>query len=278
MNWWRRLSWVGKILLPVNVLLVAATAACLEYPVFRLAYMEVDFADGREVPPELFHQIAQTVAAPVDSNLLSLNGDAIAESILQQHDDLVRVDVRMVLPDRILICLHAAQSTIWWSARDVLPVAGDGRSMRKISTGDSADYPVCFGRTGADQVIDRWRAIEFYQRLIAHDPRWADVISQISNDPAVGWVLVLNGGAEHVILGKSPDIAALNRVARFLESVPESAWARGTIDARFGGRIVVAPPDSTDIVLDTAAGDVHSENLLLPVGGEGIEKWTHENR
>lgn len=264
MSWWRRLIWVCKILLPVNLLLAGAALACLEYPVFRLREIDLVFADGRAVSPELYQQTTAILPVTADSNLFAIDEQALARSILLWNADLSRVEVRLVPPHKLVIRLHAAQPTLWWSADRVLCLAGDGHPL-KAEVPDDTGYPICVGQGFGK--FERWQLVQFYERLVAHNPLWTEVISQVHYDPSAGWLLILNGGAERILLGHHPDENAFGRVCRFLESVPEEEWACGTIDARFGGRIIVTPPDEKNSADDQAISDTLSENLSVPVGG-----------
>ena len=115
--------------------------------------------------------------------------------------------------------------------------------------------------------MERWRMVEFYQKLVAHDPRWAEVISQIESDATVGWLLVLNGGAERILLGRHPDAATFDRLVRFLETVPEDQWALATIDARFGKKVIVTPSKAKSREKRRSHSSTDQENSLLPAGG-----------
>jgi hypothetical protein len=249
--------------LPVNLLLAGAAVACLEYPVFCLREIEIAFADGRDVPPELYQKVRAAITAAADSNLFSLDENKIAKSVLEQNDNLVRVDARLVLPDKLRIRMHPAKPMLWWSERRVLSLAGDGRLVPVAATDCFSGFPIGAGHGAPNETITRWRMLEFYQALVEHNPRWAEVISQIENDPTAGWLLVLNGGAERIIFGRYPDTETFDRVVRFLETVPEDEWARATIDARFGGKVIV----TSSTTKGRGSRKTSRENSSLPAGG-----------
>lgn len=260
MSPWKRIIRVCKFLLPINLLLAGAAAACLEYPVFRLREIEIAFADNREVTPEFYQKVCQAIPVTPDSNLFSVDENKIVKAILARENDLVRVDARLVLPDKLFLRLHIAQPALWWSAHQVFSLAGDGRSVDAPAGDRGSGFPIGVGDNATDGTIERWRMIEFYQSMVEHDPRWGEVISQIEHDPQAGWLLVLNGGAERIFLGKHADFITFDRVARFLETVPEEAWAGATIDARFGGRIIITSPA-------VKGRKTRRENSSPPVGG-----------
>jgi len=234
----RRVRRFSRVLLPVNLLAAAAVVACLEYPVFRLNEIEVTYADGREVPAGVYDQVCQVVGIAPDSNLFSIKRQEVARALLQD-ENIVRVDLRLSLPGRLLVRLHAAQPLLWWADCPVLPLGVDGRAVATPGHIRESGYPI--GGAETKSMFARWRLLEFYQQLTEHDSRWAGVISQINCDPHRGWELILNGGAERVLLGWHPGAEILDRVVGFLKAVPEVQWKHGMIDARFSRGIIVTP-------------------------------------
>lgn len=256
MSWLRSTSWFARVVLPVDLLAVAAIVGALNYPVFRLKVVDVAYIDGREVTPKMHEQVRRAVHLDADSNLFSVATELVARLLLHD-DDLAKVDVRLKLPDCLQVRLAAARPTLWWAqGREVTAVAGDGRP---VAASEGGSFPVGSGPNSADSTLVRWRLLDLYHRLIRHDSRWAEVIAQISLDSVLGWELVLNGDGEHIILGQEGTTETFDRVTRFLECIPEQDWKHTTIDARFRERIVLSPlADSSDtgkVTVRTAGRD-----------------------
>jgi cell division septal protein FtsQ len=237
---WKKIRRFGRIIVLGNLLIIGALAACLEYPVFRLKTVEVAYADGREVSAEVHQRVCRAAAITPDLNLFNLPRQEIAEALLQD-EDIARVVVHIGLPDRLQVRLYTAEPLIWWANHPVTPLAGDGMPVSTAAIDKSSSYPLGAGNPGGDDPYARWQLVEFYQRLIEYDARWADVISQISGGPDNGWELVLNKGGERILLNGHPDSETLDRLVRFLENVPEVRWENGKIDARFNGSIILTP-------------------------------------
>ena len=243
MSWLRSTSWFARIILPVNVLVVVAIGGFLKYPVFRLKTVEVSYADGRIVAPEMYEQVCHAVKIGPDSNLFSIEPELVAR-LMMLDENLAKVDVRLELPDRVQVRLAAAEPVLWWADRRVAPVAGDGRP---VAAAEETNYPVGIVSSGRDSTLFRWRLLEMYQKLVRYDSRWAEVVSQVAYDSTGGWHLVLNGGGERILLGRQVDSQALDRLTRFLERIPEKVWQHTNIDARFSESIVLTPQaDSSD--------------------------------
>lgn len=243
MIWLRRMRRWGKIILPLNVMVAVVVGVCLQYPVFKLRLIDIAYADGREVPADLYDQVKQVLVMDADSNLFSINKSKIADLLLTD-EDIDRVEVNIRLPGRLVVRLAPAKPVMLWAGKRVTCLAGDGRVVQAPEKLPAVGCPVGgIGGDGGDESssLARWRIVEFYQRLVRLDPRWGEVISQIDYDRAVGWRVLLNRGAEQIILGRCPTVGTLKRVVRFLQNVPEDQWQNGRIDARFRGRIILAP-------------------------------------
>jgi len=255
---------VGKILLPINLLIIAAVFACLQYPVFRLKEVTVAYADGREVPADMYDQVCEVVSIGADSNLFSIDRQKITNTLLQDAG-ITKVGVRLGLPDKLVVRLYAAQPVIWWLDCRVESLGRDGKPVAEPPHSQTLGYPI--GSAKVDSMLIRWRLLGFYQQLIEHDSRWAGVISQIECDAHTGWQLVLNGGAERLLLGWHPGVETLDRVVRFLETVPEAHWKHGTIDARYEGNIIVVPHDEKHRRAHNSFRTASRDNSHIPLGG-----------
>lgn len=256
----------GKILLPVNVLILAAIAVCWHYPVFRLQAIEVDYADDRAITEDIYEQVCRAVVVSPDSNLFSIEKEKVAEELIQD-EEIAEVDIRLVLPDRLEVRLHPAQPILWLAEKNLLPVAADGRPVQNVEDFHEDGYPIGGDNGGCDVTVKRWRLVEFYRELVEHDARWADVISQIVCDSVTGWQVILNGGAERILLGLNPDTRTFTRVVQFLETVPEARWKHGTIDARFDGSIILTPCDDKSRRAHTSNQEIGQANARLAYGG-----------
>jgi len=243
-SWLHSTRWFARIVLPVDVLVVAAIVGCLNYPVFRLKTIDVSYTDGRDVSRQMYEQVCRAVRIGADSNMFSVETDLVARLLLYD-DNLAKADVRLELPDRLQVRLTAAKPALWWvQGRQVATVAGDGRPVAAV---EAASYPVGISGGAVDSAFMRWQLLDLYHRLVRHDSRWREVLSQIAFDSVLGWQLVLNQGGERIILGRAGTTETLDRVTRFLEQIPEKDWKYMNIDARFNERIVLSPQaDSSD--------------------------------
>ena len=275
MTWYQKIRRFGRIVILGNLLIIGALVACLEYPVFQLKEIEVTYADGREVAPEVYERVCRAVAVTPDSNLFSISRQKIAQALLQDKD-IAGVEVHIGLPDRLQVRLYTAAPMIWWAERSLTPLAGDGMPVSVPALDGRMSYPLGTGNLEDNGPRARWQLVEFYHRLIEHDPRWAEVVSQISGDNDTGWELVLNGGSERILLNRHPDTETLNRLVRFLEKVPEVRWQNGIIDTRFGSNIILTPPRSLSRVDRDRTSETSMTFDISRLGG-GHNPWIHKN-
>jgi cell division septal protein FtsQ len=269
-SWLRKVSLLSKILLPLDVVVAAAVVVCVQYPVFRLKTVEVTGGDGRPASPEVYDQVCRAVKIAPDSNLLSIEPELVARLLLLD-DKVAKVAVRLDPPHNLQVRVTPAKPIIWWAGREVTSLAADGNPVPRSAT---ADLPIGIGRAAGDQAYARWQLVEVYQRLVSHNRRWAEVISQIGWDSAMGWQLVLNGKGERILLGRQVSTERLDRVAGFLESIPENQWNDATIDARFDKRIVLIPQVEVPVHGADSGGTglmpvraVHRDTAHTPSGG-----------
>ncbi len=241
MSWWSTIRRVVRWLLPVNILLAGAAYACLQHPIMRVQELEVTYEDGRCADSSLHQRVADMVFAHEDSNLLQVDTRAIADSILACDPDLIWADVSLRPPHSVRVLLKRSEPLAWWAAPTLQPVDCRGQILKADSLDGFKSLPILSRANFLEKNLDRMYSIDLYQQLLRHDQRWGQVISQVGCLADTGWCLILNAGAERVLLGWDISDAKLNRLVRFLESTPPSEWQGAQIDVRFSERVIITP-------------------------------------
>ncbi len=236
-KWQHRLR---RVVLPTFLLLAIGVGLCQWYPLCTLRTVDVAYTDGRDITAEMYDRLTQIIEVSPDSNLFSVDEKQIAD-VLIADPAIAAAAVRLAPPHTLKVRLTAAEPVLWWSGDQIIGLGGNGEPVPSSASYVPADHPLAASPDAVDTIAARWRLVNFRQQLIEHDPRWENIISQIEWNDDSGWLLILNRGAERILLGGTPGRETLDLLAGFLQSVPEEQWENGKIDARFDGRIILTP-------------------------------------
>ncbi len=241
MTWWKAIRRIIRWSLPVNLLLAGAAYACLHHPVMQVRTLEASYVDGCAVDSIFQQRIADLVFVRGDSNLLHIDTEGIADSVLSWDSDLLRVDVGLRPPHTVCVRIERSQPLAWWATPRLQAVDYRGQVLKSDSFAECSSLPILSPTDFLEKNLDRMHSIDLYQQLLRHDQRWGQVISQIGCNADSGWYLILSADAEKVLLGWEITQAKLDRLARFLESTPIQHWQGAHIDVRFSERVIVTP-------------------------------------
>jgi cell division septal protein FtsQ len=217
-----------------DLLILGGIWSVQHWPLLKLKLVAVE---GPEAWQDVVHDLV-TVAA--DSNLLSIDRDALERRLELEFGARAQCRTRLELPDKLTIQLTPAPLVLWTEGRAGVSVDGNVVVQPVCAT----DAPVWRTplRTEVREHGNRaFEAAAAWSDVLAADRRWKSVVSELTTDPKQGWIMTASDGQTRIVLGWDKLETRAKNVALLLAQ-PDSLLAQPcTIDARFDDRLVVRP-------------------------------------
>lgn len=225
-----------------DVLLMAGIYSIQHWPVLKLCDVVVD-------GPMAWQSMARAcVTIAPDSNLLSIDRDALERRLALEFGSRAECRTKLQLPGTLSIRLTPAPLVLWTEGRAGISVNGS-IVVQPVS---GTDAPVWRTPLVTESRAHGFRAFEAaaaWNDVVCSDKRWETVVSELTCDPARGWILLAADGKTEIVLGWSDLVMRAENVACLL-SQPDSIMAQPcVIDARFDRRLIVrAKPDGKKLM------------------------------
>jgi len=215
-----------------DVLIMAGIFAIQRWPMLKLKDVVVD-------GPVAWQEVAKSlVTVAPDSNLLSIDHNALERRLSQEFGARAECRTRLELPGQVCIRLIPSSLALWTeggagiSVNGVLiadPMAGNDAPIWRVPPGmNSREY-----RGYAIEAAAAWAGV------LNGDSRWRSVISEWSCDPERGWEMTAADGKTKILLGWNNLESRAYAAARLLTEADTILTKPCTIDARFDQRLVV---------------------------------------
>lgn len=215
-----------------DVLLLAGIWSIQHWPVLKLKDVVVD-------GPMAWQQIARDlVTIAPDSNLLSIDRDALERRLSLEFGARAQCRTRLQLPGTLSIRLIPAPLVLWTEGRAGISVNGT-LVVQPVASNDAPVWRTPLVTESREHGFRAFEAAAAWDEVVQSDERWAKVVSELTCDPALGWILLAADGKTKIVLGWNDLVTRAENVARLL-SQPDSILAQPcVIDARFDSRLIV---------------------------------------
>ena len=215
-----------------DVLLMAGILAIQHWPVLKLKEVVVD-------GPAAWQAIAKNlVAVAPDSNLLSIDHNALERRLSQEFGTRAECRTRLELPGTLCIRLTPAPLALWTESGAGISVNG-ALVVHPVAGNDAPVWRAPLGMSSREHRGRVFEAAAAWAGVLNGDARWRSVISEWTCDPERGWEMTAADGKTRIILGWSNLESRAYDAARLLAEPDTILTKPCTIDARFGRRLIV---------------------------------------
>lgn len=221
-----------------DVLLMAGIWSIQHWPVLKLKDVVVD-------GPMAWQSLARDlVTVAPDSNLLSIDHDALERRLALEFGSRAECRTKLELPGTLSIRLNPAPLVLWTEGRAGISVNGSV-VVQPVAVTDAPVWRTPLRTETREHGFRAFEAAAAWAEVLQSDRRWAKVVSELTCDPQRGWILLAADGKTKIILGWSDLITRAGNVARLLSQSDSILTKPCFIDARFDRRLIVrARPDS----------------------------------
>lgn len=221
-----------------DVLLMAGIWSIQRWPVLKLKDVVID-------GPMAWQSIARDlVTVAPDSNLFSIDRDALERRLALEFGSRAECRTKLELPGTLSIRLTPAPLVLWTEGRAGISVNGSV-VVQPVAAKDAPVWRTPLRTDGHEHGYRAFEAAAAWAEVLQSDQRWEKVVSELTCDPQLGWVMLAADGKTKIVLGWSNLAKRAGNVACLL-SQPDSILSKPCfIDARFDRRLIVrARPDT----------------------------------
>jgi cell division septal protein FtsQ len=215
-----------------DVLIFAGIWSIQHWPVLKLQDVIVD-------GPMAWQSVARDlVTVAPDSNLLSIDRDALERRLALEFGSRAQCRTRLQLPGTLSIRLTPVPLVLWTEGRAGVSVNGNV-VVRPVAANDAPVWRTPLQTKSRSHGFRAFEAAAAWADVLESDERWGSVVSELTCDREHGWILTAADGKTRIVLGWSDLESRAADVAHLL-SQPDSLLAKPcTIDARFDRRLIV---------------------------------------
>jgi hypothetical protein len=215
-----------------DVLIMAGILSIQHWPVLKLKEVLVHGPLGWQP------SAAELVTVAPDSNLFSIDRDALERRLEIEFDSRAECRTRLELPGTLSIRLIPAPLVLWTEGQTGVSVNG---SM-VIHPVAGEDVPIWRAPVRRGPGNHGYRAVDAaaaWADVLGADARWGAVVSEWTCDPERGWEMTAADGKTKIVLGWG-DLESRAYDVTHLLSQPDSLLKDPcTIDARFDRCLIV---------------------------------------
>jgi hypothetical protein len=189
-----------------------------------------------------------------DSNLFSIDRDALERRLALEFGSRAECRTRLQLPGTLSIRLTPAPLVLWTEGRAGISVNGSivvqPVSVNNVSVnGSIVVQPVSVNNApiwrtplvteSREHGFRAFEAAAAWNEVLRSDKRWEKVVSELTCDPELGWILLAADGKTKIVLGWSDLVTRAENVACLLSQSDSMLAEPCVIDARFDHRLIV---------------------------------------
>lgn len=215
-----------------DVLLMAGIWSIQRWPLLKLTDVVVD-------GPMAWQSMARDlVTVAPDSNLFSIDRDALERRLALEFGSRAECRTKLQLPGTLSIRLTPAPLVLWTEGRAGISVNGSV-VVQPVAANDVPVWRTPLRTASREHGYRAFEAAAAWADVLESDSRWRAVVSELTCDPDLGWILLGADGKTKIVLGWSDLVERAANVA-CLFSQPDSILKKPcTIDARFDRRLIV---------------------------------------